>query len=195
MYDDPDKMAIKEEAMSRCYEQIQSVLRVQDPVPGFSSKGPALITNYLYLGDFGDAASLGLLSELGITHLLNCAGVASNGGYFRPPLGGGTSPRCYKQLEALDREDYDMLSHFDEACQYIDEARSSRGKVLVYCMRGVNRSAAICVAYLMARDNADLCAAVTEVAFARGQVLTNPGFQRQLVEFAAKHNRLPVGDE
>lgn len=177
--------------MTRCCQQLQATLQLHEPVSRYNSCGPAVIREYLYLGDFGDASSLGLLSELGITHLLNCAGVVSNHGFYRPPHGGSTVPRYYKQFEAIDCEEYDLSAHFDEAFQYIDEARSEGGKVLVYCVRGVNRSAAICVAYLVARDGADLSTAVTHVALARGRVLTNPGFQKQLVKFAAKCKRLP----
>jgi len=111
------------------------------------SKGPAQLNNYLYLGDFSDADSLGMLSELGITHMLNCAFAPAH----RDPLfyREQRKPFHYLELKANDLEDYDMTQHFDAAYAFIHGARDNGGKVLVYCKMGMNRSATVCVAYLM----------------------------------------------
>ena len=180
---------MEEDTHDKYVQLLESALNVYQEVPGFESKGPACLKKYLHLGDFGDSNSHGLLSELGVTHLLNCAGVYT-GNRMMTSYKGTSGMRGYKQLEAHDNEKYDMLAHFTEARDFIDDARKHGGKVLVYCARGVNRSAAICVAYLIEREHMDLCEAVNAVAFARGHVLTNPGFRKQLVTFAAERNML-----
>jgi len=52
---------------------------------------------------------------------------------------------------------------------------------------GVNRSATICVAYLMAREGLPLAVAAQTVLQARRHpILTNPGFRRQLASLAVE---------
>lgn len=154
--------------------------------------GPAQILQGLYLGDYSDADSLGLLQELGVTHMLNCA--CAGYGYdnesdwcpFPPEVG----IREYHELGAEDNVRYNICRHFDEAFEFIDSAiRSTSGTVLVYCAKGMNRSPAICIGYLMHDQKMDVLSATKTVANARGKILTNTQFQKQLVHFA-KHNNL-----
>ena len=82
--------------------------------------------------------------------------------------------RVLHPLPALDRPDYPLLPrHFDEARGVIEAARGEGGRALIYCLQGVNRSAALSVAYLVDRGECDLLGAVARVARARGRVLTN----------------------
>ena len=90
----------------------------------------------------------------------------------------------YKQFEADDLDSYIMSKHFPEAIEFIENVRTKSGKVLVYCKRGMNRSATICVAYLMAREKMSFLEAVRFVKERRTRVLTNNSFLRQLAEFA-----------
>lgn len=70
--------------------------------------------------------------------------------------------------------------------QFITQAlRDDRNRVLVYCAKGVNRSAAICVGFLMWHDALPVVEAVRLVAEARGRILTNPSYRKQLLDFAS----------
>lgn len=88
------------------------------------------------------------------------------------------------QFEASDDEDYDILQHVTGARDFIDSARAEGGRVLVHCARGVNRSGAICVAYLMITTRRDLMAVVrcvSDVGFRRdgdsGSIQAGGGFR------------------
>ena len=154
------------------------------------SKRPAKLLNFLYLGDCTDANSIGMLTEMGITHALNCAG--SHRSFFSqfPQYCGNNNAITYKQFDADDFENYDITVHFPESIAYIDEVQEANGKVLVYCKMGMNRSATICIAYLIARKGMKFLDAVKAVQEKRIKILTNKGFLRQLARFANVHGLL-----
>ncbi len=146
------------------------------------SQGPTELTEYLYLGDYTDADSLGLLSGLGITHVLNCAGSATTN--YSSPYFGDTSVVSYLELDAEDTANYDLSKHFSDALDYIQKAKDSGGKVLVHCRKGVNRSAAIAIAYLMIEHKKTIWDTVRMVKDLRGKILTNKNFRLQLILYA-----------
>jgi len=49
------------------------------------------------------------------------------------------------EVEDIDYED--LLIHLPSACRFIDEALRSGGVVLVHCVQGISRSAAVVAAY------------------------------------------------
>lgn len=147
------------------------------------SKGPAELSQFLYLGDMGDAASFGQMKELGITHLLNCTCVPKTCDpvFFHMQRAGYK----YLELDAQDYADYDMTQHFEDAFTFIQDAKKTQGKVLVYCKMGMNRSATVCIAYIMKYENQPLLNTVKKVRISRKKrILTNTGFQRQLIKFS-----------
>ena len=154
------------------------------------SRRPAKLLNYLYLGDCSDANSIGMLSEMGITHALNCAGAERSFFSHFPQYCGNNNAITYKQLDADDFENYDITTHFTESIAYIDEVHEANGKVLVYCKMGMNRSATICIAYLIARKGMNFLEAVKTVQEKRIKILTNKGFLKQLANFANVHGLL-----
>lgn len=103
-------------------------------------------------------------------------------------------------VAVLDMEDELLLPFFAECIAFIDanvtsssaSSSSSSGQqppqqqptnVLVHCVYGQSRSAAICVAYLMATRRLSLRDAYDAVAKARPCIYINPGFLRQLALF------------
>lgn len=152
-------------------------------------EGPTKLLDFLYLGNYTDAIDLDTLKALGITHILNCAG--SKRSTESPYAKHNCTINHYKQFEADDDIMYDMLQHFDEAKEFIDSAKDTGGRILVHCVMGRNRSGVICAAYLMEDQQMDLIETVRIVKQKRGIVLTNSGFQRQLISFARCRGLLP----
>ncbi len=173
-------------------EKLNELLFVRfSPSPKAEKRfGPSKLLDYLYLGNREHADCIGMLTDIGITHVLNCAGSsASPYSYFE--FGGLSSVRSYHQIEADDNETYNIISHLDDVTSFIQSAKDEGGKVLIYCVKGRNRSAALAVAFLMIHQSQPLLEAVKTVAEARrGTILTNPGFRRQLIHLAAERQLL-----
>ena len=62
--------------------------------------------------------------------------------------------------------------------------KRQNGCALVHCAQGINRSVAICAAYLMLQKGYTLLKTVLLLKRKRGAVLNNRAFQMQLVHFA-----------
>ena len=66
---------------------------------------------------------------------------------------------------------------------FADNARDNGGKVLVHCHAGISRSATVCIAYLMYKNNFTLEQAFDHVRSRRGVISPNLNFMQQLQEF------------
>ena len=155
------------------------------------SNGPAEVSDNIYIGNKYNAHDGTLLRRLRITHVLNCAA--------RPLHEGGaglTSPYdarsniTYMAFEACDTLGYPIMRHYSAAKHFIDKALRQGGRVLVHCELGINRSGAICVAYMMERERLPLLTAIKRIKNDRPTVLVNEGFQQQLVDFARNQGLL-----
>eukprot|EP00906_Rhabdomonas_costata_P027523 RCo039073 len=162
----------------------------------FADKVAELLPN-LFLGGVRHAKHLDTMKRLGVTHVLNCA--ADQCSQICSQF---YAERKYNLaidvhlLPANDDPGYPLLAnHFQEAFEFIEGSRRSGGTVLVHCYQGVNRSAAICVAYLVQALSMPLLHAVRHVFQARPCILSNRGFQAQLVEFAHARGQLRVDPE
>eukprot|EP00756_Hemistasia_phaeocysticola_P009660 Hpha_TRINITY_DN14932_c0_g5::TRINITY_DN14932_c0_g5_i1::g.143040::m.143040 len=138
----------------------------------------------LFLGDREHAQDFYTLKRRGVSHVLNMA----------PGMCGlmcGRDGITVKAIDAEDMEGYDLLGkHFDEARKYIDQSREGGKAVLVHCYAGINRSATISVAYLMAARGMKLLEAVRHAFERRSCILSNTSFREQLVLFAIKNGHL-----
>lgn len=108
-------------------------------------------------------------------------------------------------IAADDQLSYDMMAHWDECKQFLQECRDYRveegcdenpqtGKVLVHCAAGMNRSGTIVAAAMMHFGKMDLLQVARELKAKRGYALTNSSFVRQLVTFAANEGHLGKQD-
>lgn len=134
----------------------------------------------------GEAAALNaeLLTRESVTHVISCLGTVAE-----------VHQRCRHCL-ALNCEDepyYPVLQHVEQIHEFLRTLRSNR--CLIYCRKGRNRSAALAIALLMRAKNKQRPATDFEsllqsswelVTMKHGRVLTNYGFQRQLLLYA--HN-------
>lgn len=135
----------------------------------------AIDSDYLYLGSDLVARNLPQLQSNGITHVVNTAGTICNN-YFDGEL-------KYKRLNLYDMASQDIFSYFLEVIDFIENARSEKGKVFVHCQQGVSRSASFVIAYLMWRDHLDYDTAFNRVREARTVCSPNPGFIFQLLNW------------
>jgi hypothetical protein len=163
------------------YERVRELLSAP-PCHGVPHE-PDMLLPHVFLGNQNNAESLRTLRKYGVTHVLNCAG------YKGPRPEPHTSPYVgldidYLEFLAEDVESYDMTQHFREAFNYLDKVKRSGGVALVHCAMGINRSAAVCAAYLMMATHQTLFDVLKTLKRKRRIVLTNHGFQRQLVRYA-----------
>ena len=177
------RLTLHNSRMPSSNEDIISLTREDIPPPS-PNTGPTKLLPYLYVGSLEDAAQFSILHNLSITHLLNCA--AHRDGPQGSPFarfGGNTGILAHEGFMADDCESYRILQHLPSAIKFINLARDRGRKVLVYCVKGINRSVAICVGYLITECHMTLEEALDYVGSKRGNILTNPGFKKQLMEF------------
>ncbi|KAJ7887259.1 protein-tyrosine phosphatase-like protein [Mycena olivaceomarginata] len=136
----------------------------------------AIIENKLYLGNLVAARSTRSLSERRITHVLSvCADLI--------PAELPQSGIRHMRIPIEDVDYADLLIHLPSACQFIDHAIRSGGRILVHDVQGVSRSAAVVAAYLMWSHRISATKALENIRRARDQIWPNAGFQEQLVLF------------
>ena len=96
----------------------------------------------------------------------------------------------YMNFMAQDRRYYNIYRHLVAVQEFIDDAAASNGRVFIHCTLGVNRSGALAAAYIMLRTGKGPITVVEEMKRKRGCVLTNPGFQEQLIHLANQRGLL-----
>lgn len=146
-----------------------------------SQGGPSQLLDYLYMGNYADAGNFERLKELGITHVVNCAPVKPTDD---SPYDEEVGVTGYMQIPAVDKVDFDILQYYESVKTFIDSAKKDGGKILVHCAMGINRSGAICSAYLVDAEGMDLISGMKLIKEKHGIIVLNKGFQKQLMEFA-----------
>ncbi|CAG2161560.1 unnamed protein product [Oppiella nova] len=136
---------------------------------------PSPILPFLFLGNEKDATDCHCLEQLGITYVLNITSQMPDTYDQRPGL-------RYKQLLAVDSYHQNLKQYFEEAFDFIDEARQKGCNVLVHCHAGISRSATITIAYLMRHLWMNLVDAYSLVKSKRPIISPNLNFMGQLLE-------------
>ncbi|KAJ1883485.1 tyrosine protein phosphatase yvh1 [Coemansia sp. RSA 1722] len=129
------------------------------------------IIDGLYVGSSMAETDKEKLDSCRITHILT---VASH----YPP----THPDnfVYKSISIDDLPEENIIQYFPECNAFISDALSSGGRILVHCMAGQSRSAAVTVAYIMQKDGIGSEEALRLVREKRPQIYPNAGFLDQL---------------
>ncbi|CAM6053446.1 unnamed protein product [Sphagnum tenellum] len=135
---------------------------------------PSPILPFLFLGNERDADSHSL-EELDITYVLS---IESS----QLTSGGQKLGVVYKRLNAADSYHQNLKQHFEEAFEFIDEARRKGSNILVHCSAGISRSATITIAYLMRHLLMSLVDAYKLVKSKRPIISPNLNFMGQLLE-------------
>jgi len=136
----------------------------------------AIIDNKLYLGNILSARSSRSLTERRISHIISVCPDPI-------PAELPESGIAHMRISIEDVDYADLLSHLPAACRFIDQAMRDGGTVLVHCVQGLSRSAAVIAAYLMYSRRINATQALEIVRRAREQIWPNPGFQEQLILF------------
>lgn len=156
-------------SMKRCHQD-QS-----DPEP--------ITTWGLYVGGMREANNLEMLQRLHISAVVNAS----------PDVVHVDYPKQWRVLtvDAEDDEFYPLLeTHLEAVVEFVDQQRAEKRPVLLHCFAGMNRSAALCAAYLMVKERLGLFRVVKLLSEKRGWILSNDGFMHQLVRLAREEELL-----
>jgi atypical dual specificity phosphatase len=145
------------------------------PSSGSGSKLPApcIVPGLLYLGPVSAASNHAFLQREAITHIISVGKSPSS-----PPIEG----IIYERLSLSDEETSTIGPVATRACEIIDSAAASGGRVLIHCSAGISRSPTMVSAYLMKGRGMTLRGSLETLVKARSVVAPNPGFLRQLSE-------------
>ena len=130
----------------------------------------------MFLGNMRDASDASALHRLGVGYVLNVTA--------KPPAYALDPGINYKQLVASDNGLQNLRQFFDEAFDFIDEAKANSSGVLIHCQAGISRSPTIAVAYLMKQGPGMAMADAYKFVKTRRSIISpNLNFMGQLWEF------------
>lgn len=162
-------------------------VRQDVPVPQ-----PGRLRPWLCVGDLDDVCKLadGDLAHLNISRVLLLCKNHLHGNFSEYILREKLSARGIRLdvVDALDSYGFDIVRCCREVTAKVgsEAVAGGAGIVLVNCYGGVNRAGAASVMMLMLAEKLSLLEAASQVVQARGTVLTNLCFRRQLVQLASE---------
>lgn len=136
------------------------------------------IADGLYLSSLHSAFDIKLLKKEGITHIINASDVEN----IAP------NDFTYYRVKIDDVPTANIQQYFADTSQFIENALNNGGKVLVHCMAGVSRSPTIIIAYLVQKRHFTHEQATHLLRSQRSIINPNPGFNKQLTNFASGEN-------
>ncbi|EGD82792.1 hypothetical protein PTSG_03442 [Salpingoeca rosetta] len=133
------------------------------------------IFSYLLVGNARQGHSSEFMAEHNITHVLNVSEEPCASNVF-------LMVQCM-QVPLMDGPGHDLLSILPQVIQFIESARCSGGRVLIYCSNGLSRSIAILLAYMISTRKYSLTSAYRTVQTLRPLAAPHVCFLTQLVEY------------
>jgi protein-tyrosine phosphatase len=132
------------------------------------------ISEHIYLSSYHSANDITLLSNYGITHIINCASNSKNCKitYF-PDI-------QYLLLDIRDEPGFDLIYSIFQTIDCIENCIKQNSKILLHCFEGVSRGPAILASYLMWKLGFDKNTAIEKLREKRKCVDINLGFLYQL---------------
>ncbi|KAL8619751.1 hypothetical protein ACOMHN_025837 [Nucella lapillus] len=149
--------------------------------PEIETATASAVLPFLYLGNERDAAALESLRRHNITYVLNVTA--------HVPQHWQAHGIRYKRIPASDSGQQNLKQYFEEAIEFIDDARQQGANVLIHCHAGVSRSATITIAYLLKHTRLAMGDAYKFVKAKRGIISPNFNFLGQLLEFEQDLNQ------
>jgi atypical dual specificity phosphatase len=140
------------------------------------------ITEQIYVGSYGDAASEQYLSDRGITHVITCADEFPSS-LLRPG---------YKIQIVDDVADEKTKKYFLEAASVLDRWVREGNKIMVHCFAGMSRSVSVVITYFMMYKGWSFDLAHNHLKQRRYQTKIHPGFIPILLEIEAMPTRPPL---
>jgi hypothetical protein len=135
------------------------------------------IDDHLFVGNEAAAGSVEVLRRYGITHIVK--------------LNGNEGKACFPEqfeyfIVSLADGEFQELDHkFWEALKFVRTAIDTGGCVFLHCRRGISRSAALGLAYLVEAKGMTLDHALEHLEQRRPIAKINPGFLEQIRTRAA----------
>ena len=143
---------------------------------------PSKIFDWLYLGSYRNACDKQEIKNLGINYVLNCAVECRE--TFPPHV-------KYCHLKISDRPKFRIYSYLDKASDFINQAQSNNGTILVHCQLGISRSTTCVISYFIKYMGYTAMNALNFIKKKRTQVMPNFGFLEQLIIY--EKNNLGTG--
>lgn len=133
----------------------------------------------LYLSGYAVASNEVRITALGVTHVLSVMQLVA------PEYEGAIKTML---VDIEDTAQSDLLQHLDATTAFIKDAleENDTNVVLVHCVMGVSRSAAVVCAYLVATTSMTPQEALAFVMERRPVVCPNLGFRKQLETYSKR---------
>lgn len=144
---------------------------------------PSQIMPYLYVGN-QEQTNREILTKLNIKYILSLQSLPRNINCINKQ----GQIRC-KFINISDTFEQILGKVFEEANDFIEEARQNKCNILVHCNAGISRSPTIAIAYLMKWRNLHLQDAYNFVKRCRPQISPNLNFMGQLVRYEERLSR------
>jgi atypical dual specificity phosphatase len=150
-------------------------------------KGMSPIIDHLFLGSGKDAQDKDALLEAGVSIVLN---VTAEWRISHP------NDFTHHRIELADSVRQSLDVAMEKACEIISNAKTQNppSKILVHCVMGRSRSAAIVMAYLVKYENMTLKEAFELTHKARPIVRPNSRFLSDLIAWEVRHKGSPTLD-
>ena len=138
----------------------------------------SILDDFLYVGGVKVASNLDTLLQNNITHIINCVGQKCENLW----------PNHFKYLryEIPDNGTDDICIYLRSAFEFIEQAKSRNGKILIHCVKGISRSPAIAIGYLMWKRRLTVEDALIIVRGHRQIADPNPSFVFQLKDWCER---------
>jgi len=110
---------------------------------------PSHLLPHLFLGSALVATNANVIKTVGITHILNTEtrGIGERRGSLSyTPIEG---VKYFTHANVDENDEKSVRQFFDDCVKFIDSAKESNGRVLVYCNRGDCKGPCVCIMYLM----------------------------------------------
>ncbi|XP_075461770.1 dual specificity protein phosphatase 8-like [Ascaphus truei] len=160
-----------------CEGRTSSILHtsISQPCISTSTVSVTRILPHLYLGSQNDAMNQEVINENGITHVLNVS--------YSCPKPVFIPDNYFLRIPINDSYCEKILPWLHAAVEFIEKVELANGKVLVHCLAGISRSAAVAIAYIMRSMGLSLDDAYRFVKEKRPTISPNFNFLGQLLEY------------